>query len=376
VRLILSSEWADHIFAAMKIGIIGCGNISDAYFNGGKQNHDVEVKACADLNMETAQLKAEEHGCLAQSVDGLLADDEIELIINLTIPRAHAEVGLKAVEAGKHTYSEKPFALNMEEGRKLLERAAEKGVRVGCAPDTFLFGNGQTARKIIDDGWIGQPFGGIICMACPGHERWHPNPGFYYDHGGGPMLDMGPYYLHALVNYLGPIKSVCGKTATPRQERIATSEGAYGQRLEVKVPTHLTGVLEFHNGAVITAVMSFDVWGGECPRMQIFGTAGTLFPGDPNNFPNLPRLKRYGDSNGYEIPATHPANARMIGVVDMAEAIRQGRPHRVSGELALHVLEAMLAFEQSAQSGEHITLTTTASRPEALPPGLLEWQVD
>lgn len=360
----------------MKIGIMGCGNISNAYFGGGKKASNLEVVACADLNTEAAEAKAAEYGCKALGVQALLADPNIELVVNLTTPKAHLAVATQCLEAGKHVYCEKPLGIDFEEGKAVVALAREKGLRVGCAPDTFLFGHAQTSRKLVDDGWIGKPIAGVAVMMGHGHESWHPNPGFYYEQGGGPMLDMGPYYIHALINLLGPVKSVCGKTTRAFTERRATSEGAFGKILPVETDTHLTGVLEFANGCLITMIMSFDTWQAECPPIQIFGTHGTLQVGDPNNYPKAPKLFRPGDEGFQSVSTTHPNNARMIGVVDMVQAIRNNRPHRVSGDLALHTLEVMLAFERSGKTGQHIEITTLCERPAALPMGLAEWEVD
>jgi predicted dehydrogenase len=360
----------------MNIGIIGCGNISNAYFKGGKMASNLEVMACADLNMEAAQAKADEHGCKAVTLEELLADPAIELIVNLTTPKAHLIVATQCLNAGKHVYCEKPLGIDLEEGKNVIALAKEEGLRIGCAPDTFLFGHAQTSRKLVDDGWIGKPFAGVATMMCHGHESWHPNPGFYYEQGGGPMLDMGPYYIHALINLLGPVKSVCGKTTQAFVERRATSEGALGKILPVETETHLTGILEFANGCLITMIMSFDSWKAECPPIQIFGTEGTLQVGDPNNYPNPPKIFRPGDEGFQTASTTHPNNARMIGVVDMVQAIQDNRPHRVNGDLALHTLEVMLAFEASSKSGQNIEMKTTCERPAALPMGLAEWEID
>lgn len=359
----------------MNIGIIGCGNISKAYFEGGQKASNLSVVACADLLPEAALAQAETYGCRACSVDELLADPNIELVVNLTLPQAHVEVGLQAVAAGKHVYSEKPLGLELAEAKSLLDAAAEKGLRVGNAPDTFLFGGSQTARKLVDDGWIGRPIGGIATMMCHGHEHWHPNPGFYYAQGGGPMLDMGPYYLHALVNLIGPIRRVAGFASKGFEERRATSEGAFGQILPVSVPTHYSGSLEFHCGALVSVIMSFDVWSADSPPLQLFGTEGSLQAGDPNVFTESPQLQRERGP-WREAPLTHPANARMIGVVDMVQAILDDRPHRASGQNALHALEAMLAFEKSSATGQTVEIATPAERPAPLPLGLPEWSVD
>lgn len=360
----------------MKIGIIGCGSISGAYFGGAQKTDALEIKSCADIRMEAAQNAAKKYSCQAVTVDELLADPEIELVVNLTVPRAHVEVGLQALQAGKHVYSEKPLGVSFEEGQKLIRLAAEKGLHVGCAPDTFLGAGGQTARKAMDEGAIGRPIAGTAFMCGHGHESWHPNPTFFYDIGGGPMLDMGPYYVTALVNILGPVKRVAGVTTKAFEERIATSSGASGQRIPVKVSTHLTGAMEFANGAVITMIMSFDMWRHSLPCIELYGTEGSMKVPDPNGFGG-PVLVALAKGEGWqEIPSAFPQNARMIGVIDMVCAIRSGRAHRASGDLAYHVLEVMTAFDKSSQTGQHIEMQTTVERPNPFPSGLNEWEVD
>jgi len=359
----------------MKIGIIGCGSISGAYFGGAQKTDILEIKSCADIRMEAAKSAAERYGCQAVSVDELLADPEIELVVNLTIPKAHVEVGLKALSAGKHVYSEKPMGVSTEEAYKLVELAEKKGLRIGCAPDTFLGAGGQTARKTLDEGAIGRPIAGTAFMCGHGHESWHPNPSFYYDIGGGPMLDMGPYYVTALVNLLGPAKRVAGITTKAFDERIASSKGNEGLRIPVKVNTHLAGTIEFVNGAIITMIMSFDIWRHSLPCIEIYGTDGSMKVPDPNGFGGPVMVAKPG-SNWTEVPLAFPNNARMIGVIDMVSAIRSGRKHRVNGDLAYHVLEIMTAFDKSSQSGQYTEIKTKIERPVPFPTGLDEWKVD
>ena len=359
----------------MHIGIIGCGNISGAYFSGAKHASNLKLKACADINHDAAKAKALEHGVEALTVEQLLSDSEIELVVNLTIPKVHVEVGLQIIASGKHVYAEKPLAVDLDGGQRLIQAAAAKSLRVGSAPDTFLFRGSQTARKLIDDGWIGQPLSGTAFMRCHGHESWHPNPAFYYDIGGGPLLDMGPYYLTALVNFLGPIQSVIARCGRGFDERLATSEGARGQKIPVKVDTHCAGILQFESGPIISMIMSFDIWGSPLPALMVHGTEGSLMPGDPNGFSDNPTLFRPEDSEERAIPFTHANNQRMIGVVDMVDAIANNRLHRASGELALHVLETMVAFGESSRSGETVEIRSRPPRPEALAVGLPAWQV-
>ncbi len=357
----------------VKIGIVGCGNISGIYFQAAKTFKILNIATCADLDSERARMKAEEHGIVAAgSVEALLADPSIEIIVNLTIPRAHYEVCMAAVQAGKHVYVEKPLCITREEGQRLLAAAKERGVRVGAAPDTFLGAGLQTCRKLIDDGWIGEPIGATAFMLCHGHESWHPDPEFYYKAGGGPMFDMGPYYLTALTALMGPIRRVTGSTRATFPERKITSAPKYGTSVTVDVPTHVAGILDFTNGAIATLVTSFDVWAHQLPKIEIYGTEGSLSVPDPNTFGGPVSVRRAGAKEWTEMPLTHgfAENSRGIGVADMAYGIRSGREHRVSGRLAYHVLEAMHGFHDASDSARHYEMHSTVERPSALPLGL------
>ncbi len=361
-----------------KIGVIGCGNISGAYFTAGQTFKNLKIEACADLDLDRAKAKAEEFKIpKAYSVKEMLADPEIEIVVNLTIPKAHAEVALAALAAGKHVYGEKPLAVTRKDGEKILALAKTKKLRVGSAPDTFFGGGIQTCRKLIDDGWIGTPVAASAFMMCPGHEGWHPQPEFYYDLGGGPMMDMGPYYLTALVNLLGPIKRVSGSARTTRAERMITSQPQCGKIMKVKALTHYATVLDFAQGAIGSVIMSFDCQASQLPRIEIYGTEGTLSVPDPNGFGGPVRIAGRGQ-DWKEVPLTHgyTNNSRSIGVADMANAIQSGRAHRASGELALHVLDAMEAAADSSAKGKAINLTSTCKRPAALPMGLRDGMLD
>ncbi len=361
-----------------KIGIIGCGNISSIYLKSDQTFQNLEIVALADLDMERAQARAAEKGTCALTVTELLADPEIEIVVNLTIPGAHAEVASAALNAGKHTYSEKPFALNRSDGSKLLALAAAKQLRVGCAPDTFLGGGLQTCRKLIDDGWIGEPMAAVANMISHGHENWHPSPEFYYQPGGGPMFDMGPYYLTALIAIMGPVKRVTGSTRATFPQRLITSQPKAGQVINVEIPTHVAGLFEFASGAIGSITTTFDVWSANLPRLEIYGSEGSLSLPDPNTFGGPIRVRRMGASEWSDVPLTHiyHENSRGLGVADMAAAIQNNRPHRASGELAHHVLDVMQAFHDAAEQGKHITLTSTCSRPAMLPLGLRPGQVE
>ncbi len=362
-----------------KIGIVGCGNISGIYLEAGRVFDILEIAACADLLPERASAKAAEyHIPKACSVEELLADPEIEIVVNLTIPRAHAEVALAALQAGKSVHNETPLAVSREDGRQLLKLAGERGLRVGCAPDTFLGGGLQTCRKLIDDGWIGEPVAATAFMLCHGHESWHPDPDFYYQPGGGPMFDMGPYYLTALVHLMGPVRRVTGSAQTTFPERLITSQPKHGTKIVVNVPTHIAGIMDFASGAVGTIVTSFDVWAAQVPRIEIYGTEGSLSVPDPNIFGGPVFVRRAGASDWSEVPLTHgyAKNSRGIGVADMAYALRSGRPQRASGDMAYHVLDIMHAFHNASREGKHVELSSTCARPASLPLGLREGTLD
>jgi len=352
----------------MKVGIVGCGNISNIYLEAGKKFDILDIVAVSDLDLARAQAKAQEHGIAkAVTVDALLADPEIEIVINLTVPGAHYDVCKATLEAGKHAYVEKPLSLTRAQGRDLLETASAKGLRVGGAPDTFLGAALQTCRKLVDDGAIGLPIAATAFMLGRGVETWHPNPEFFFKPGGGPMFDMGPYYLTALVSLLGPLKRVTGSAQMSFPERLITSQPLSGQKIVVETPTHIAGIMDFAGGAVGTIITSFDVWAHNLPPIEIHGSEGSLSVPDPNMFNGT--VKLYRDGKWEEVPLTHgyADNSRGIGVADMAYAIQEGRPHRASGELTFHVLDAMHGFLDASQSGKHYLMESQGVRPEALP---------
>lgn len=359
------------------VGIIGCGNISEAYLKAAGTFPILDVRGVADLKPEAARARADAFGVTAMTVDELLADPSIEIVVNLTIPAVHVEVGLRAIAAGKHVHSEKPLALGTRDARILLDRAADRGLRVGCAPDTFLGGAHQTCRKLVDEGVIGRPVAGTAFFMCPGHERWHPNPAFYYAAGGGPMLDMGPYYITDLVNLLGPVEQVAGMTARARGRREITSQPLAGDMIEVEVATHVAGTLRFVSGAVVTMAMSFDVPQHRHAPIELYGTEATLLVPDPNRFGGVIEIgqnKTWSERSVEHIYAD--GNYRIIGVADLAHAIRSGRPHRASGELAYHVLEVMEAFQTSSEHGTHVTIESRPERPTMLPTDLAPGELD
>ncbi|KKB08010.1 Gfo/Idh/MocA family protein [Devosia chinhatensis] len=358
------------------IGFIGTGNISSAYLKAilGKDGMPgfpvLDIKALSDMRPEAATARAQEFGLRSLSVDEMLADPEIDLVINLTIPRAHVDVGLKCLAAGKHVYSEKPLGITFAEGRKLRDAANAAGLRIGSAPDTFLGGAHQQARAVLDSGVLGQLVGGTAYMQCPGHESWHPDPAFYYDLGGGPMLDMGPYYITDLVNLFGPVAKVSAMSSRLRSERTITSEPKKGQVMPVHIDTHVTGTLGFANGAIVQIAMSFDVAAHKHVPLEIYGTEQTMIVPDPNHFGGAVELRPRGrDAQWQDVTIGQPyadGNFRSLGVADMALGILENRPHRANGDLALHVLEVMEAFEHAARDGRIVDIKTPVERPAPL----------
>ena len=348
------------------IGIIGCGVISGIYLENIARLPGLDLRAVADARPQAARTAGAARGVPALSVDELLASDDIDIVVNLTIPAAHAPVGRKILEAGKHLYLEKPLSASLDAARDLVRLAADRGLRVGCAPDTFMGGGLQAARAALDDGRIGRAIGGSATMMVAGHERWHPNPDFYYsDPGGGALMDMGPYYLTALVNLLGPVREVASLSSRPRNERrIATGDRA-GQAVPVEVDTHLLGLLAFGSGALVQIAMSFDVQSHWHAPLELYGTEGSMRLPDPNRFDGE---VAFGD--GTTIPASDRAygadNWRGIGLADMADAIRGGRDHRAGGALALHVLEIIDALHRAADAKKTIGIESDCARPQPL----------
>ncbi len=363
----------------VKVGLIGCGNISGIYFRNCAIFRNIEIVAVADLIRERAEAAAAEHRIArALSVRKLLADPDIEIVLNLTIPKAHVKVAMAALKAGKSVYNEKPLAISLEDGRRMIRLARSRRLLVGCAPDTFMGAGIQTCRKLIDDGAIGRPVGATTFMTCHGHESWHPAPEFYYQNGGGPMFDMGPYYLTALVNLMGPVRKVSGMAQISFPKRTITSPGRKGESITVRTPTHIAGIMDFSAGATGTIVTSFDVWAAQLPHIEVYGTEGTLSVPDPNTFDGPVRLHQAGARKWRNVRLSHryARNSRGLGVADMARALRSSRKHRASGELALHVLEIMHGFMTSSRIGKHVRIQSAPDRPKALPRGLRKGHID
>ncbi|MER8765193.1 MULTISPECIES: Gfo/Idh/MocA family oxidoreductase [unclassified Mesorhizobium] len=361
------------------IGVIGCGNISKAYFSLAPLFRGIEMRACADINMEAAKARAKEFKLRAETVEGLLKADDIDIIVNLTIPAVHYEVSKQILDAGKHVYSEKPFVLSVKEGLDLKKRAESKGLRIGSAPDTFLGGAHQLVRDLIDTGRLGRITSGTCHVMSHGMEHWHPNPDFFFQPGAGPVLDIGPYYITNLIQLIGPVKRVAAFASIPMTERIISSKPRAGEKIPVSTPTTIHGVLEFENGAVVTLNTSWDVWSHGHAPMELYGEAGTVFVPDPNFFGGDVRFTEAAKLAKKLPKWPHPfgvpnemhsqgmmANYRTAGLADMAIAIREGRPHRCSMELALHAVDVMTGLLRSGETGKFVAMQTSCERPAAL----------
>jgi len=354
-----------------KIGVVGMGNISKIYLDNltGIFGNKVSLTAVGSKTLSRAEKAAKDYNVTAfKTLDEMLRSKDIDIILNLTPPKAHFEVAIEAVKAGKHVYNEKPVCSKREEALELFEAAEEKGVRIGGAPDTFLGAGLQTCRKLIDDGWIGQPVAATAFIMNHGHEHWHPAPEFFYKEGGGPMFDVGPYYITALVNLFGAVKRVCGSAKISHETRTITNQYQNGEKIDVEVPTHIAGVLDFKNGAIATIITSFDVYSHTLPFIEIYGTEGTMQVPDPNTFGGPVLVKRFREEKWSEIPLLkkYSENSRGLGVVEMAMAIEENCPHRASFELTYHVLDIMHGIHDASSSGRYYKVKSRCKRPEAL----------
>jgi predicted dehydrogenase len=354
---------------ALRIGIVGAGRISAQYSAMIARLPQLAVTAVADLDEGRAQRLAEQHrGARVRTLLDLHAADDVDVVLNLTTPAGHAPVALAALAAGKHVYGEKPLAATSGDGRAIADAAAAAGLRAACAPDTVLGTGVQTARTALDSGAIGTAHAATAFMTVPGHERWHPDPEFYYQPGGGPLFDMGPYYLTALVHLLGPVRRVMGMSSRPRDERTLGDGPRAGTTFPVQVDTHVTGILEHAGGALTTLMMSFDVWETHLPSIEVYGSTGSLSVPDPNYFDGDVRLFT-ADHPEWTVlaPGAGYAGAgRGVGLLDLHEALIEDRPHRAGVDVALHVLDVMESVETSARTGSSVTVTTTCERPERM----------
>ena len=349
-----------------KIGIVGIGCISSVYLeNITKRFREIEVIGVCDLIRERAENAVQKYGVpkLYNDMHELFADPEVDIVLNLTRPYQHYAVSKAALLAGKHVYSEKPLGASWEEGVELVKLAEEKGLMIGGAPDTFLGAGIQTCRKLIDEGAIGDVVGATAFMTGHGPESWHPDPEFFYKFGGGPMLDMGPYYVTALVNLLGGVKRVGGMVATPFARRVMGCKEHFGEIVDVEVPTSYYGTLEFQSGVVASLMTSFDIYGARLPIMEIYGSKGTLRVPDPNFFGG-PVILHTPEQGDIEIPLAfdYPENSRALGLAERASALEKGRIPRASYKQTLHVLEILTGFERAAAQGGYLELTSVYER--------------
>ena len=354
-----------------RIGVVGCGNISDIYFTNltGMFGKQVKVTALTDLIPERAEKASAKYNVpYIKNTSDLINSPDVDIILNITEPYNHYRVALEAVKAGKHIYGEKPLCATREEALEVMKMAAEKKLLVGNAPDTFLGAGIQTCRKIIDEGRIGKTVAATAFMVNHGHENWHPGPEFYYKNGGGPMFDMGPYYLTALITLIGPIARVSGSTKKSFDNRTITSEPLNGKVIDVDVPTHIAGIMDFASGAVGTIITSFDVYSHTLPCIEIYGSEGSLRVPDPNTFGGQVFISRFREANWTEVPLlkNYSENSRGLGLADMADAISTGKTHRASGELSYHVLEVMHGFHDASDSGAYYNLKSCCKQPEPL----------
>jgi predicted dehydrogenase len=351
------------------VGVIGAGVISKEYLTNLTSFPDLEVRFVADIDEPRAKAQAEAFGVPgAGSVAELLADDEIEIVVNLTIPKVHVQVALDALAAGKHVWSEKPFALDRESGTKLLEAAHQAGLRAATAPDTFLGAGIQSARRLLEAGAIGTPRTAVTLMQNPGPEAWHPNPDFLFQEGAGPLFDIGPYYITALVQLFGPVARVTAVTSTSRLTRVVGSGPRAGEEFDVTVPTHVSAMIEFEGGQTAQSLFSFES-GLRRTQFEVTGIDGTLVVPDPNMFNGDLVLHRGSDVGDVHetIPATGSTTSRGTGVVELARAIRAGRPERASAELAFHVLDVMQSIIEAGERHEQVEVVSTVKVAPALP---------
>ncbi len=362
------------------VGLIGCGNISGIYLRNVPLCAGLEMRGVADARPAAAEAQGEAFGVPAMPVDALLGRDDIDIVINLTVPDAHGPVILQALSASKNVFSEKPLATDLETARAIVTEAEARNLRVGCAPDTFLGAGGRLARKLVDDGAVGRVLSGTAFVMSHGMEHWHPDPEFFFKPGGGPVLDLGPYYIHALVNLLGPVAQVRSVTATGFADRLVTADGPRkGDRITVETPTTAFAILEFKSGAQILFAASWDVWKHGHTPIELYGTEGSLRVPDPNFFGGVVESTRQGGdwtaqetssmpmgAPNWPVEAPKHANYRALGVAELAQSVRTGGPHRSSGRMALHAVEVMMAIIDGSPDGRPVEITTQTEQPAAL----------
>lgn len=350
----------------LKIGIVGVGNISSQYLANIPKLSNLELIGVTDLDIKRAEEVATKHNLACFSNKEIYSAPEIDAILNLTLPQSHTSVNLNALKNGKHVYLEKPFALSSKEANYVLALAKEKELRIGCAPDTFLGTGIQTSKFLIENGDIGTPFAASAFWSAPGHELWHPSPQFYYLNGAGPLFDMGPYYLTALVFLLGPVTSVIGNaTKSNRLRKIHQGDSA-GQSISVEVDTHISALLTHVSGAISTISVSFEVWGSRIPNIEIYGSKGTISVPDPNMFDGIPQILTESKREWVQVEnmAGYVDAGRGIGLSEMADAINNGTAHRASGQLGAHVLEVMESILETSKTDSRSYIQSTVNTLE------------
>jgi len=352
------------------IGVIGAGVISSQYLDNLTTFPDLEVLFVGDMILERAKAQAAKYGVPGSgTVEDLLAHPEIEIVVNLTPPAAHVEIALQALSVGKSVWTEKPFALDRVSGKTLLDEAARLGLRVATAPDTFLGAGLQTALRLIEAGEIGTPLTALALMQSPGPDSWHPNPEFLFQEGGGPLFDIGPYYLTTLVQTFGPVKRVTAAASTSRPVRVIGSGPRAGTKFNVTVPSHHGALIDFESGASAQTIFSFQSHRKRTGFVEVSGTTATIAFPDPNNFDGDSMLFDGTDDKGRQVPAIGSKSTRGTGVAELAQAIRAGRPERANGALAYHVLDIMVSIAESAHGGETVTVETSFEKALAVPAG-------
>ena len=361
----------------LKVGIVGCGAISEIYHKNLTTvfNDIIEIEAVCDLIEERYKKKMQDYGVKKgyNNAPQMLAENKLDIVLNITTPDNHAIVNTQALEAGVNAHVEKPLAITRADGQRTLKLAADNGLLLGGAPDTFMGAGYQTCRAVIDSGEIGEVVGATAFMLGRGHESWHPDPEFYYKVGGGPMFDMGPYYLTALVSMIGPVRRVTGSTRITFPERTITSQPKAGTVIKVEVPTFISGIMDFANGAIGTIITSFDVAGSQLPRIEVYGSKGSLYCPDPNGFGGPIYMVKLGEREPVEVKLTHGfnTNSRGLGLADMAWALREGRTNRCNAKMAYHILDLMTAFHDASDTGRHVDIQSTCDRPAPLPAGIV-----
>lgn len=358
----------------LNIGIIGCGNISQVYIENLMKYDILNVYALSDADIERAKNYAVKYNKQALTVDELISHPDIDIIVNLTPPKFHASINIAALEHGKHIYCEKPLTIEKEDSLKILKLAEEKGLYVGCAPDTFLGAGLQTARKVIDDGWIGDIIGFSAFVLDSGPESWHPDPESYYQVGAGPLFCLGPYYITALVHLIGPVKRVSCMQKTTYSKRMITSKEKYGQYIDVEIPSYVAALLELENNVIGNFTSSYDIWATQTPNIEIYGTKGTIRVPDPNFFDGPVMIKTYNMNEWKDIPLiyNYGYNARGLGIAEMAHSILKNVKNRANGYLAYHVLDVMHAIDLSAKENKVVQINSHCLQPYPFEFGMIE----